>query len=171
MLRQWGKACFICDIQGSRPQHVAPSPQASSGCLKVPWTTLTKTKLIASVWHASGFDSTPPRRSVARSQRPSSGRRSAWGRRRTDFLHALCNPWHSSRAALHTPRNAPPQAVTRTSSADLFREPKCCICLDAKPTVPSMLCGHVALCEDCAGVVESGTKQCPMCRERFVRRM
>lgn len=50
-----------------------------------------------------------------------------------------------------------------------FREPTCCICYEAEPSVQSMICGHKALCNTCASVVESGTKQCPLCRERFVR--
>eukprot|EP00434_Breviolum_minutum_P024053 symbB.v1.2.021229.t1/scaffold1818.1/size102009/3 len=50
-----------------------------------------------------------------------------------------------------------------------YSEPTCCICYEAAPAVASMICGHKALCNACATVVESGTKQCPLCRERFVR--
>ena len=52
-----------------------------------------------------------------------------------------------------------------------YSEPLCCICYEAAPSVPSMLCGHKALCAACATVVESGTRQCPLCRERFVRKI
>ncbi|CAE7377135.1 unnamed protein product [Symbiodinium pilosum] len=123
MLRKWGKACFICDIQGA----VDNADQD-----KIDFIRVARERLRLDT-------STAQRRQVAEAK---------------------------LRAAI---RMGP--EVVRTASADLFTETKCCICLDAKPTVPSMLCGHVALCEDCAGVVESGTKQCPMCRERFVRRM
>jgi len=124
MLRKWGKACFICDIQGA----------VDSEQDRVDFIRMARERLRLDT-------STAQRRQVAEAK---------------------------LRAAV---RQGP--EVVQKASRDVFNfaETKCCICLDAKPTVPSMLCGHVALCEDCAGVVESGTKQCPMCRERFVRRM
>ncbi|CAE7543784.1 lcdH [Symbiodinium natans] len=124
MLRKWGKACFICDIQGA----VDNAEQD-----KIDFIRVARERLRLDT-------ATAQRRQVIE-------------------------------AKLRATLRMGPEAASRTWSSDLFKETKCCICLDEKPTVPSMLCGHVALCEDCAGVVESGTKQCPMCRERFVRRM
>jgi len=124
MLRKWGKACFICDIQGA----VDSVDQD-----RIDFIRVARERLRLDT-------STAQRRQIAEAK---------------------------LRAAIRLG----PEVVHRTTSSELFTESKCCICLDAEPTVPSMLCGHVALCEDCAGVVESGTKQCPMCRERFVRRM
>lgn len=53
----------------------------------------------------------------------------------------------------------------------LYSEEKCCICLDSAATVTSLYCGHCALCEDCASIVESQKKQgrCPLCRVPFQR--
>lgn len=52
-----------------------------------------------------------------------------------------------------------------------FGEERCCVCLDAKPQAVSEICGHRALCNECADIVERGTKQCPICRLRFARRV
>eukprot|EP00931_Biecheleriopsis_adriatica_P117908 TRINITY_DN9338_c0_g1_i1.p1 TRINITY_DN9338_c0_g1~~TRINITY_DN9338_c0_g1_i1.p1 ORF type:complete len:353 (-),score=54.68 TRINITY_DN9338_c0_g1_i1:169-1227(-) len=67
-----------------------------------------------------------------------------------------------------------PEAVAALKPSDLFdfagNESCCCVCFEAAPVVSSMLCGHTALCNECATMVERGTKQCPICRKRFIRK-
>ncbi|CAJ1442611.1 unnamed protein product [Effrenium voratum] len=115
MLRKWGKACFICDIQGA----VESEPSS---------VRLARERLRLD--HTSAM-----RRQVTEAQLRGALRRGEAPVMRKDYC-----------------------------------EPECCICYEATPTVPSIICGHKALCEPCALVVESGTRQCPLCRERFVRR-
>lgn len=50
-----------------------------------------------------------------------------------------------------------------------FSEDLCCICLDGTASVSSLLCGHTAVCGHCAGMIETTSKRCPLCRTRFVR--
>ena len=80
MLRKWGKACFICDIQGAwLPGRKHVSLQASS--CQVPSIVSTRIGSTSSAWPASDSDWTPPRRSDARSRKRSFEQLSAWGPR------------------------------------------------------------------------------------------
>lgn len=74
-------------------------------------------------------------------------------------------------ARLRRAHHAGKEAVEALSSTQLFgfEEERCCICLDQKPSASSIICGHTALCGDCAALIESASRRCPICRARFVR--
>lgn len=64
-----------------------------------------------------------------------------------------------------------PLAVAALTAADIYDfgggEIMCCICLDARPCVKSVICGHCVLCTSCAEVVKRLQQRCPVCREQF----
>mmetsp|Transcript_81752 Transcript_81752/g.243803 ORF Transcript_81752/g.243803 Transcript_81752/m.243803 type:complete len:428 (+) Transcript_81752:47-1330(+) len=74
-------------------------------------------------------------------------------------------------ARLRRAHHEGPQAVAALSASDLFdfEGETCCVCLEAKPTAKSLLCGHCVLCSQCAALIETGTRRCPICRARFMQ--
>lgn len=44
----------------------------------------------------------------------------------------------------------------------VFKQPECCICMDAEPEIVIVKCGHLCLCKDCSKEYDS--KRCPLCR-------
>jgi len=63
------------------------------------------------------------------------------------------------------------EAICASDLFDFDGEDQCCACLDAEPSVTSLLCGHRVLCDACAESVEQISRCCPLCRERFVRKV
>lgn len=68
------------------------------------------------------------------------------------------------------------EAVAALTPGQLFGfdggEEKCCICLDAAPSVTSAVCGHTALCSECAErlvSLQGEQRRCPLCREYFLK--
>mmetsp|Transcript_64496 Transcript_64496/g.135337 ORF Transcript_64496/g.135337 Transcript_64496/m.135337 type:complete len:433 (-) Transcript_64496:326-1624(-) len=79
----------------------------------------------------------------------------------------------SAEAKLRKARRLGPQALAALKPEEVFgfSEQVCVVCLqeDSPPTVKSAICGHLALCQDCADLLKKQTRpSCPICRSRFV---
>lgn len=63
-----------------------------------------------------------------------------------------------------------PEAVAELTHGDLFdfAEASCCVCMEAPPTVRSVVCGHTSMCAECAEMAAQRHPRCPICRARFI---
>lgn len=93
------------------------------------------------------------------------------GGARFKFDQSLAQRQQVAEARLRRARRAGMEALAALTPADLFdfSEDWCCICLSVPPTVGSLSCGHVAVCETCAEKLKAGSKRCPICRARFIQ--
>jgi hypothetical protein len=61
---------------------------------------------------------------------------------------------------------APPP--TKGSFSSLERTGLCVICQDEEANIAIVDCGHMSMCRECADLIMSSSRECPLCRTRII---
>ena len=54
---------------------------------------------------------------------------------------------------------------------ETYREDHCVVCLEKKPNILYLDCGHIAICDSCDRLKKTGRKNCDVCRIRILERV
>ena len=58
-----------------------------------------------------------------------------------------------------------------TPPTETYRQDCCVICLEAKPNILYLDCGHIAICDSCDCLKKTGRHKCDVCRSRVFERV
>ena len=57
------------------------------------------------------------------------------------------------------------------SPTETYREDRCVICLEKKPYILYLDCGHITVCDSCDRLKKTRRKNCDMCRGMILQRL